>query len=139
VDTLFSQLLDLHRRRWQARDEPGMLSGPLEPFHREVVRRFQTNGLLRLYALYLDDAPAAAFYGFATPRRTVFYVGGFDPRFERFSPGMLVIAHAIQRALVEGAAEFDFLRGAEAYKYRWGAIDRELYRCNLEPEAHRVA
>jgi hypothetical protein len=33
-------------------------------------------------------------------------------------------AHAIEQALREGAREFHFLRGQEAYKYGWGAVDR---------------
>jgi CelD/BcsL family acetyltransferase involved in cellulose biosynthesis len=31
-----------------------------------------------------------------------------------------------------GAAEFDFLRGQERYKYFWGAEDRPTYRCLLQ-------
>jgi CelD/BcsL family acetyltransferase involved in cellulose biosynthesis len=29
-------------------------------------------------------------------------------------------------AVLEGAQTFDFLRGAEPYKYAWGARDRQL-------------
>jgi Acetyltransferase (GNAT) domain len=43
----------------------------------------------------------------------------------------LVIDYAIRAAVREGAAEFDFLRGREAYKYRWGATDRLTYRRRL--------
>jgi len=31
---------------------------------------------------------------------------------------------AIEAAIAEGAREFHFLRGREAYKYEWGAVDR---------------
>ena len=37
-------------------------------------------------------------------------------------------------AIFEGAREFDFLRGREDYKYRWGAADQPLYRKRLEPK-----
>ena len=36
----------------------------------------------------------------------------------------LLIAHALEDAVSRGDSEFDFLRGNEPYKYRWGAVDR---------------
>jgi len=33
--------------------------------------------------------------------------------------------HAITSAISAGAEEWDLLRGGEAYKYLWGAEDRE--------------
>jgi CelD/BcsL family acetyltransferase involved in cellulose biosynthesis len=36
----------------------------------------------------------------------------------------VIVAHAIEQAVREGATTFDFLRGAEDYKYAWGAKDR---------------
>jgi CelD/BcsL family acetyltransferase involved in cellulose biosynthesis len=41
------------------------------------------------------------------------------------SPGTQIVAHAIEEAVREGAEEFHFLRGGEAYKYAWGAVDRQ--------------
>ena len=31
----------------------------------------------------------------------------------------------------EGCAAFDFLRGAEEYKYRWGAVDQPMFALRL--------
>jgi CelD/BcsL family acetyltransferase involved in cellulose biosynthesis len=59
------------------------------------------------------------------------YQIGFDPKLKRMSPGAIIIAHAIQEAISRGLKEFDFLRGSESYKYRWGARDRETYRVLL--------
>jgi CelD/BcsL family acetyltransferase involved in cellulose biosynthesis len=69
----------------------------------------------------LADAPGAP------QRRWYDYIGGFDPQFSSLSPGSLLIGHAIEQAEAEGAAHFDFLRGAEAYKYRWGAVDEPMF------------
>jgi CelD/BcsL family acetyltransferase involved in cellulose biosynthesis len=137
-DNLFARFVQLHRRRWTARGELGVLSDDLISFHREVGRRFVAEGVLRLYVLSLGAAPAAAFYGFHAKGRSVYYLSGFDPTYERYSPGTLVVAHALERALLDDRAEaFDFLRGAEAYKYAWGAEDELLYRHSLQP-AERV-
>jgi CelD/BcsL family acetyltransferase involved in cellulose biosynthesis len=136
VERLFASLVDLHRARWAARGQSGMLSDRLVAFHHEVVVRMLAQGLLRLYVLHLGGHPAAALYGFHSGRRTVYYLGGFEPALERYSPGLLVVAHAIERARADdGALEFDFLRGAEPYKYAWGAVDEPLYRYALRVRA----
>jgi CelD/BcsL family acetyltransferase involved in cellulose biosynthesis len=55
--------------------------------------------------------------------RMLYYLGGFDPAHAALSPGTLLTAHAMEDAIRHGAAEFDFLRGGERYKYAWGAVD----------------
>jgi CelD/BcsL family acetyltransferase involved in cellulose biosynthesis len=100
--------------------------------HRETAPALLSLGILRLYGLRLADRIVASFYGFthltAGKRRVYYYLGGFDPAFARLSVGMLMIDHAVREAIRDGAVEFDFLRGREAYKYRWGAKDRLTYR-----------
>jgi CelD/BcsL family acetyltransferase involved in cellulose biosynthesis len=54
-------------------------------------------------------------------------VSGFDPAFSSISPGKLVIAAALERAIEEGATTFDFLGGREPYKYEWNAIDQPRF------------
>ena len=131
-ERLFGALVNLHRARWRQRGEPGMLEGKLLEFHREAARRLLQERLLRMHALWLGGHLAAAFYGYHAAGRTVFYLSGFDPAFARYSPGKLVVAHAIERAITrEHARTFDFLRGAEAYKYAWGAVDEPLFRRTL--------
>lgn len=56
-----------------------------------------------------------------------YYIGGFDPDAARFSPGSLIIWLALQYAEQDGCRFFNFLRGAEPYKYRWGAEDDETF------------
>jgi CelD/BcsL family acetyltransferase involved in cellulose biosynthesis len=125
---LFDALVELHSARWAARGEPGVLPAHLEAFHREAAGRLFERGLLRMHALRLGDQIAAVFYGFHAAERTTYYLSGFDPALEQFSPGTLVVAQAIQYAIEhDHARAFDFLRGAEAYKYAWGAVDEPLY------------
>ena len=127
-ERLFDTLVALHRARWSERGEAGMLRGDLEQFHRDAAGRLLREGLLRLHTLSFGAQPAATFYGYHAGGRTIFYLGGFDPAFARYSPGTLVVAHAIEHAITRDRARtFDFLRGAEAYKYAWGAVDEPLF------------
>jgi CelD/BcsL family acetyltransferase involved in cellulose biosynthesis len=52
------------------------------------------------------------------------YLSGFDPDCAELCPGAQIIAYAIEEAVREGIREFHSLRGGEAYKYSWGAVDR---------------
>jgi CelD/BcsL family acetyltransferase involved in cellulose biosynthesis len=136
VDEQLDAFFALHAARWQARGEEGVVSSPsVQRFHRDAAHALAAAGLLRLYVLRLHDGAAAAFYGFSAHRRAYYYLSGFDPAFDRFSPGTLVVGHAIEQAAREGATEFDFLRGREAYKYRWGARDRPCYAVDLHASA----
>lgn len=125
VDGAMDDLFRLHGRRWRDRGEAGVCGDPvIQDFHRAAARALLAAGMLRLYRLWVHDAVLAVYYGFAAKRTAYAYLGGFDPSQSRLSPGMQIIAHAIEQACAEGAARFDFLRGGEGYKYAWGAADR---------------
>jgi CelD/BcsL family acetyltransferase involved in cellulose biosynthesis len=134
VDHGLDALLQLHRARWRNRGEDGVLHPRAERFHRDVATAFASRGALRLHMLHMNEQLAAVFYGFHAHRRTSYYLGGFDPDLKILSPGNLVLFHAVETAVRDGAAEFDFLRGREAYKYDWGAVDRPHFRVEWRRE-----
>jgi CelD/BcsL family acetyltransferase involved in cellulose biosynthesis len=133
VQLLLDELATLHARRWARHGEAGVLAAPgVLDWHRESAPCLLAQGVLRLIALRLGGCVAAVLYCLADApglrrRRWYDYIGGFDPRFAALSPGSLLIGHAIGQAFAEGATHFDFLRGAEPYKYRWGAVDQPMY------------
>ncbi|OJW20615.1 MAG: hypothetical protein BGO51_17885 [Rhodospirillales bacterium 69-11] len=122
LDTLAA----LHAARWQERAEPGVLADPaVRRFHHLAAPALLDAGVLRLTAVLIEGRPAGIVHALRHRERLYFYLGGFDParRFE--SPGTLLIGHLLEEAIEEGATEAHFLRGAESYKYRWGAADRD--------------
>nr|WP_276208691.1 GNAT family N-acetyltransferase [Caulobacter sp. 17J65-9] len=127
----FDTLLRLHAARWAGESEAGFTDPQVQDFHRAVARAFLAEGWLRLHLLEIDGRPAAAFYGFQVRGRAYAYIGGFDPEFAEASPGALIMRHAIEQAVREGCTSFEFLRGREAYKYAWGAIDQPQFRRRL--------
>lgn len=117
-------LFRLHAMRWQDRGEAGVLADErVQRFHRTALPGLVAAGLARLYLLHLDGRIAGAYYGLSTGQCAYAYIGGFDPEFSEESPGTILIGHALAQAQAEGARSFDFLRGAEDYKYAWGAQD----------------
>ena len=126
LETLFT----LHAARWRRRGQAGVFADPaVRRFHRQAVPALARTGLLRLYALRreADGAILAVLYGMAAKRRFYYYIGGFDPDLAPLGLGTLLIAGAIEAAMREGAVLFDFLRGGESYKYRWGAADQQTF------------
>ncbi len=90
-------------------------------------------GMLRLFGIYLDETPMASLIALFARGRAYLYLQGFDPAFERLSPGLLATVCAIDQAFVEGTGVVDFLRGQERYKYLRGARDESTYRRILMP------
>ena len=117
--------VELHGARWRTRKEPGVLSDRrVLAFHRAAISCLAAEGVVRLYGLRVAERLAATYYGFLDRGRAYVYLTGFDPTFSFESPGTLLLGHAINEAWRMGAREFHFLRGAEKYKYTWGAVDR---------------
>jgi CelD/BcsL family acetyltransferase involved in cellulose biosynthesis len=141
LGTVFDALLRLHAVQWEMRGEAGVLAAPaVQAVHRAALPELLRAGLLRLQALYLDDAIVAVLYALIDPpqrpaRRIYLYISGFDPALDRLSPGMLLVGHAFEEAVSEGFAVLDFLRGQERYKYFWGAKDEPTFRRTLQPPA----
>ena len=76
---------------------------------------------------------------FRTPEGYLYYNAGVDPDARDLSPGVLLVAEFIRRALADGARRFDFLRGDEPYKYEWGAVDEPIQRILVRRDAARGA
>ena len=119
------QLFRLHSERWRSRGEEGVLASPeVQAFQREAAPLMDAAGLLRLHLLTISERVAAGSYAIVHKERCFIYLTGLDPEFAFESPGALLLAHVIEQAIAEGCREIDFLRGQEAYKYGWGAVDR---------------
>ena len=125
VDEFCDQLFELHGKRWRARGQTGVLALPSRRrFHREVCQQFLEKDWLRLWRLKCEGRAACVLLCYFWGGKYWFFIGGFEPELMRWSVGTCLFARVFREAIAEGASEFDFLRGAEEYKYRFGALDR---------------
>lgn len=115
MDILFEQ----HRLRWRKRGLPGAFLGKSQRFHHEWASRAIREGYLWLSILRREGSPIGAIYGMTAHRTCYYYQAGFDPAHGAISPGTLLVASTIRRAIEEGKTSFDFMRGDEPYKRRW--------------------
>ena len=123
------ELFRLHRARWEASGESGVLNEPkVQDFHRAASSRLAHAGMLRMHAILRNEAAVGVVYAFHRNGTVYSYLGGFEPTLRDYSPGALAIEAAIRYATNAGDRYYDFLRGAEPYKYTWGAVDRQQFR-----------
>ena len=115
-------LVQLHHARWRSRNDPGTLGRPgFVNFIRDVCANPPGGSSYRLYVLRHAGQPAGAFLVFYFGESALYYQAGWDPNspIERYSPGMVLMARSIQDAIDAGKHYYEFLRGDEAYKFRW--------------------
>jgi CelD/BcsL family acetyltransferase involved in cellulose biosynthesis len=131
--SFLDRLCRLHGRRWAQRGETGVLADPrIQAFQAEAVPLLQQAGLLRAALAWIGEDLAGAYYGLGTRSTAYAYLGGFEPSASYASPGTILLGWAIEEAAGSGATAFDFLRGREPYKYRWGAADRPSWILRFE-------
>jgi CelD/BcsL family acetyltransferase involved in cellulose biosynthesis len=123
--TTVMDLFELHWRLRRSRDEVTTL----EWQHRELLLRCaeradRDRGPAAVVARKGDDA-VGVLLGFWWQGSFSAYQSGWDPAYAPFSIGSLLVAKAIAYAIDAGATTFDFLRGTEDYKYRFGAVDHD--------------
>ena len=71
--------------------------------------------------------PAAAAFGFEDGDTYYLYNSGYDPAASSLSPGIVLLAALVRRAIRSDRKVLDFLKGDEMYKFHHGARPRPLY------------
>jgi len=106
-------------------------------FHKNVINELYRKGMAKLCFLKADDTPIAGIYLLQYLDKVYYYQSGYDPAWEKLSPGTLLFHYCIKTAYEDGAKEFDFLQGDEAYKSSWTKAKRinasiEVYNDNFK-------
>ncbi len=88
-------------------------------------------GWLQIPFLKVGDQRVAAYMNFDYNGRIWAYNSGFSNDFSQLSPGWLIMADMVQWCIDNSRQAFDFMRGDEEYKYRFGATDRYVQRVTV--------
>jgi len=86
--------------------------------------------ILQLSFLEIHQQKAASYFCFNYKNKILVYNSGFDPKFSEYSPGWVLLGNLLRWATENQISEFDFMRGNEDYKYRFGGKDR-LVICTI--------
>ncbi len=110
-------------------------AGFLKPAMREhmsaIIRSAFSQGYLWLAFLTVDGVKAAAALNFDYKNKLWGYNSGVSHDFMELSPGWVLLSHQLQWACEHGRYEFDFMRGDEEYKYRFGGVNKYVMRAIL--------
>lgn len=118
---------ELHKLRWKSRGLPGAFIGSGEKFQRSWITNPKSCVVMNM--LLIEGQPAGVIYGMQHGRTMYFYQAGMDPAVSTLSPGTVLVAKLIERAIESGCTTFDFMRGDEPYKRRWKPTrERTNYR-----------
>lgn len=105
---------------WKQLSRTAILADPpAEALYRGFVEAAARDGWLRLYLLELDGEVIAADLGCAIAGHGYLIKTGFDERYSRLSPGLVLRAEALRASIDEGLSVYDFLGGPDPYKLRW--------------------
>lgn len=118
--------IELHQK--STRDKEGFWNESLVQFFKALAVELAQLGWLKLYFIEVNGVKAAAMLGFDYNNEFLLYNSGFDPeQFAQLSPGNVLTAYTIQDAIRLGRSRYDFLRGDEVYKFRFGAVAEPVY------------
>ena len=88
-------------------------------------------GWLQLAFIEIDGQKAAGYLNFDFGNHIWVYNSGLNYAFGELSPGWVLLGYLLQWANEHGRLAFDFMRGDEDYKYRFGATDRFVLRATM--------
>lgn len=89
-------------------------------------------GTLQLAFMCIGEARAAAYLNFDFGNRIYVYNSGMNPEYFEHSPGWVLLGHLLKWANENSRFEFDFMRGTEDYKYKFGGVDRQVMRVSIQ-------
>jgi CelD/BcsL family acetyltransferase involved in cellulose biosynthesis len=120
----------------QDEEKAEFLSPLMQVQMKAAMRCAYEEDCLQLAFLVIDGQKAAAYFNFDFLDRIWVYNSGLDLRYSAYSPGWVLLSNLLQMAIAQGKTEFDFMRGDEGYKYKFGAVDRFVKRATLtfQPE-----
>jgi CelD/BcsL family acetyltransferase involved in cellulose biosynthesis len=127
---LYQDLADFFRLFELSGDEKaGFMTDQMRVFFEAMAHSLAEKGYLRMAFLEVEGQRVASAICFDCWDHFHLYNSGYDPGYASLSVGLLCKAFCLKEGILEGKRRFDFLRGAEPYKYHLGGQDVPIYRC----------
>jgi len=136
VDDAKPEVLDIFFKlmRVSRKDKAAFLTPEMESFFRAVAKTMAEARMLRFGLLEISKRPVAAVMCFDYNDKVYLYNSGYDPEYGYISVGLLSKLLSIKDSIERGKKVYDFLKGAEEYKYRLGGKEIPIYSCQITLE-----
>lgn len=96
-----------------------------------IVETAYDTGTLKFAFLEIDGEVAASYLNFDYNNKLWVYNSGYDRKFNELSAGWVLLGYLIEWAANNHRTEFDFMRGDEDYKFKFGGIDRPVMKLTI--------
>lgn len=132
LDQAMQDFIDLHQK--STPDKEDFWSDKLTNFFIAFAHVAAEENWLKLYFLEMDGVRQAAMLCFDYQNEFLLYNSGYNPDFYKLSVGNVLTSYTIQQAIELGRTRYDFLRGDETYKFRFGAVAEPVYDVEITRE-----
>lgn len=121
-------VFDLHWKRAQQKQlDTKFLKEKRCAFHQKCAERLAKKNYVKIFVGEIEGQPVASLYCYEFDNTLFYFQSGFDPDWDKISPGLVIMAYAIQYAIENNLRCFDFMRGNEEYKFNWTNDFYHLY------------
>jgi len=125
IEYVMNKLFEFHIERWMGTNTPSRFQSRKEKEHYlHLAQTLFENNLLHLTYLMHNNEIVSVHFGMSDKERLYFYIPAFNINFKRYSVGSILLYRLILLAFEEKLKTFEFLRGDEAYKYSFGAVEK---------------
>ncbi|WP_246041970.1 GNAT family N-acetyltransferase [Robertmurraya kyonggiensis] len=124
IEPVMNKFFELHCERWEHTNTPsGYRYKEERDYALEAAKGLFKNNLLYLAYLSVNDEIVVVHFGMGDGKRKYFYLHSINMKFQKYSPGKLLVHRLAIEACKEGYEVLDFLRGDEEYKHKWGTTE----------------
>jgi CelD/BcsL family acetyltransferase involved in cellulose biosynthesis len=112
-------------------DKADFMTEGMETFFKQLSKAIHEAGLLRIGHLSLGGKAVASVMCFDYNGVRYLYNSGYDPEYSLQSVGLVSKVYSIKDAIEQKMIRYDFLKGAEVYKYHLGGREMPISRCRI--------
>jgi len=127
LDAAIDRWHELRVRWWSARGkslDPEHRAARFRLFMRDAMRLLVPAGLATVWEFEQDGEMLGVEINLVDERRCYAWLDGYDPEFAHLGLGKTAVGEGIRSSIAAGRTYYDFMVGAESYKYWFGATDR---------------
>lgn len=138
VDPLLDLAFDVENRSWKGEQGTALARDAARAaFYRRYARQAANRGQLRIGLLRIGGQTAAVQISVVQSAALWVLKVGYDPQFQKASPGILLMVEQIKRAVAEGLASYELLGTVEPWIQVWTEHERKCVSLRAYPANFR--